>query len=150
MAAVIAISPINFVTGGWTYKNKPLPFFQPFNYKMVIKAEKEGLIIHHAGTIQDPIQLIFWYEVTQKKFNKFIKQATISVENIRCPLLILSGNDDKQWPSSLFGARIIEKLNLSGSKIKKKFINYLNAGNNLLLIPYAPAIDLPYQISSEL
>lgn len=156
MAAAIAISPNNLVQGGsvgttsaWTYKNKPLPFFPSLNDTIAAEAEKNGFATHHTGTIKDPILLTPWYEFSLKKFNKFIKQATISVEKIRCPLLILSGDDDQVWPSSLFGARIIERLDLSGSKIKRKFINYLYAGNNLLLIPSSPSIDLPYQLSSE-
>jgi len=39
------------------------------------------------------------------------------------------------------------RLDAYGSKIKRTFINYLNAGNNLLLIPPTPSIDLPFQLT---
>lgn len=42
-----------------------------------------------------------------------------------------------------------QNLDSYGSKIKKKFINYPNAGNNLLLIPPPPSIDLPFQLTDE-
>lgn len=148
MNAVIALSAPSFVLGSWTYKNKPIPFVS-LSDKEMLEIAREGRFALHKGTIEHPFQLlgkIYLYEMKTGKFKKFIQEAVIPVENICCPLLILSGDDDKLWPCSLFGKNIMERLDSYGSKIKRRFINYLNAGNNLLLIPPEPSIDLPFQL----
>jgi dienelactone hydrolase len=149
MNAVIALSAPSFILGAWTYKNKPLPFIS-LSDKEMLEIAREGSIDVQKGTIERPLRSLcqlYLYEMKIGKFKKFIKEAMIPVENIRCPLLILSGDKDTLWPCSLFGKNIMERLDLCGSKIKRKFINYLNAGNNLLLIPPVPSIDLPFQLA---
>ncbi|MFH1643811.1 MAG: acyl-CoA thioesterase/bile acid-CoA:amino acid N-acyltransferase family protein [bacterium] len=156
MDAAIVFSAPHLVYGdflpenksAWTYKNKPLPFMPYPSDKEIFEAADEGLITLHKGTIEDPFQdsEIFLYGIN--KFNNLIKETTIPVENIRCPLLIISGEDDAMWPSAVAGNSIIERLNSKGSKIVKKHIIYPNAGHNLLIIPYVPSIDLPVHIGS--
>ena len=158
MNAVIAYSASNLVysdflleqKSAWTYNNTPVPFMLYPNDEEIFEAAKKGHITLHKGTIEDPFQdtKIFLYAMQMKKFKQRVKEAIIPVENIRCPILILSGNDDKMWPSSHSGNSIIERLDLNGSTIKKKHINYSNAGHNLFMPPYFPSIDLPVHIGS--
>jgi len=141
MNAVIALSAPSFALGSWTYKNKPIPH--------VSLNHEEQLEIK--GTIENPFQKlrqICLSTMESRTFKKLIKEAVIPVEKICCPLLILSGDEDALWPSSQFGKDIMKRLDAYGSTIKRKFINYLNAGNNLLLIPTAPSIDLPFQLTN--
>lgn len=159
MDAAIAISAPSVVYGdfsskeksSWTYKHKPLPFM-PLSGKEIAEIAREGDITLGQGTIEHPIQhdQIFLHQLKMKKFAKNVAEASIPVEKIRCPLLILAGDDDKLWPSSVYGKNIIERLDAYGSSIKKKFIIYPHAGNNILILPYVPSIDLPTQISSGL
>lgn len=154
MDAGIAYSPSHLVYGdhlseeksAWTYKNKPVPFM-PYEQE-IFEAAKVGYMTQHKGTIEDPILLTQFYLYGMKKFSNSIKEATIPVENIRCPILILSGNDDKQYPSPVSGKSIIERLDSMGSKIKRKYVNYPNAGNHIFTFPYRPSIDLPFTIAS--
>jgi len=156
MAAGIAFSAPSFVYGdflpgkksAWTYKNKPLPFMPYPSDQEIFKAAKEGHIIPHKGTIEDPFQDAEVFLYGMKKFNKIIKETAIPVENIRCPILILSGDDDKMWPASVSGNLIIKRLESMGSKIKRKHVTYPNAGHNLFVFPYVPSIDLPVPIAS--
>ena len=156
MAAGVAFSAPSFVYGdflpgkksAWTYKNKPLPFMPYPSDQEIFKAAKEGHIIPHKGTIEDPFQDAEVFLYGMKKFNKIIKETAIPVENIRCPILILSGDDDKMWPAPVSGNLIIKRLESMGSKIKRKHVTYPNAGHNLFVFPYVPSIDLPVPIAS--
>lgn len=127
----------------WTYKGQQLPFMRYMNDNEIFQAVKQGHIINHAGTIDDPLQndSIFLYGM--KKLEKIAKKTEIKVEKITCPILIISGQDDKMWPSSFYGKNIMKRLDRHGSKIKRKHADYQNAGHYLFTYPYAPSIDLP-------
>jgi len=156
MNAVIAISSPHLIysdflpesKSAWTYKNKPLQFMPYPSDQEILDASKKELITLCKGTIEDPFQdsEIFLYGIN--KYNNMIKKTTIPVEHIKCPLLIISGEDDKMWPSSFAGDKIIERLNAHNSKIEKKYLSLQNAGHNLLIPPYIPSLDLPVPIGS--
>ncbi len=156
MDAVIAFSSPHLVYGdflpesksAWTYKNKPLPFMPYPSDQEISKAAKDGLITLHKGTIEDPFRdsEIFLYGM--KKDESTAQKTAIPVENIRCPLLIISGDDDAMWPSATAGKKVIERLDAQGSTIEKKHLNYSDAGHNLFVPPYLPALDLPVTMAA--
>ena len=45
-----------------------------------------------------------------------VKDAEIQVETINGPILILSGKDDDQWPSTAMSNKIIERLKKTNFK----------------------------------
>jgi dienelactone hydrolase len=158
MSAGIAYSPSHLVYGdhssneksAWTYKNKPVPFMPMLSDQEVLEGVKEGHITLHKGTIEDPILYTQFSLYHMKKISNKIKEvATIPVENIRCPILIISGDDDQQQASSVSGKSIMERLDSMGSRIKRKYVNYPNAGNHLLTFPYRSSIDLPFIYASS-
>jgi|SaaInlStandDraft_4_1057021.scaffolds.fasta_scaffold07259_2 dienelactone hydrolase len=148
--AVIAYVPSNLVYGGvpkqnepaWTYKNIPIPFMPSPNDEEFQSAAKEGNIPFHKGTFEDPYEITINFLYGMKKFSQNIKAATIPVENIRCPILILSGEDDKLWPSTLYGNRIMERLDKKKSTIERKHVHFSGAGH-MFSVPYIPSISLP-------
>jgi dienelactone hydrolase len=135
-------------TSPWIYKNKPLPYMPYLSNEEIVEAAKKGGIILHKRTIEDPYENTPVFLYTMKKFNKIINKVAIPVEHIRCPLLIISGDDDKLLPSSIAGNNIMQRLDLHGSKIKQKHVHYPNAGHNLFTFPYVPSIDVPIHIGS--
>lgn len=147
IGAGVAYSPTHLMYGSWTYKNKPIPQMHLANDQETFDAAKEGNIILHKGTLEDPWQTTQIHLYSMKKFSSLMEAATIPVEKIRCPILILSGDDDKVWPSSIAGNSIIERLNAHGSTIKRKHVIYPKAGHNLFTLPYEPSIDMPYQFA---
>jgi len=156
MASVIAYGSPTLVLGdfflgdfspkekaGWTFKNKPIQFMPVLSEAETLQAAKEGHIASHKGTLEDPLEERDTFVYAMKKFSQNIEAATIKVENIRCPILIISGEDDKMFPSTLHGNMMMKRLDKNGSTIIRKHIHYPDAGHNIFLFPYMPSIDLP-------
>lgn len=56
-------------------------------------------------------------------------EAAIPVEKIRCPLLLISAEDDQMWPSSLFAEQIALRLKAHNSPIDCTHISYPRVGH---------------------
>ena len=151
MHAVIAYVPSNLVYGGfpqlnksaWIYKNLSLPFMPSPSNEEILEAVKKGLIPFHKGTFEDPYEITTNFLYGMKKFHHDIEVATIPVENIRCPILLLSGEDDKMWPSTLYSSLVMEQLDKKGSAIVKKHVHFSQAGHGFEF-PYVPSSSKPF------
>ena len=116
MQAVIAYTPSGIVAeGSWTYKNELIPGIQQPSDEEERQAAHKGLITAHKGTL----------------------------ENIRCPLLLISGDDDKVWPSTLFSRMVTERLDKKKSAIVRKHLQFPSAGHGVQN-PYWPSSSFPY------
>ncbi len=143
--AVVSCVPSNLVYSGfpqaskpaWTYKNSPITFMPSPSLEDISNTVKEGTVAFHKGTFEDPWHITPHFLYGMKKFSKHIDSATIPVENINCPLLIISGEDDKLWPSTLYGNLIMERLDEKKSSIKRKHLHFPGAGH-AILFPYPP------------
>ena len=129
--AVIAISSSSVVfqgvpsgfkfrppSGSWAYNGKTLPYVKIGISFALFKAVKTNE----------------WHDVFQKALGKYNKkqlnQAYIPVENIRGPILLLSGTKDKMWPATEMSKQIVERLKASGFKYEYNHIIY-NSGHSL-------------------
>jgi dienelactone hydrolase len=151
MAAVIAYTPSHLVYGdfspdekpAWTFNGLPTTPMPYPSYEETLNASKEGQIPFHKGTPEDPLEAISTFLYGMEKFKQNIETATIPVENIHCPMLLLTGENDKIWPATLSGNLIMERLDKKGSTIKRQHVSYPDAGHELYLFPYQPSTDLP-------
>ncbi len=66
-----------------------------------------------------------------------VEEATIPVENINGPILLISGSDDQMWPSGLFSEMIMERLEQNGHSFPNEHLSYHGAGH-LIGIPHRP------------
>lgn len=57
------------------------------------------------------------------------ERAAIPVENLRCPLLLISAEDDQMWPSPLFAKQIENRLKKHRSSIPYFHIHYKSVGH---------------------
>lgn len=64
--------------------------------------------------------------------------AAIHVERIKCPLLVISGGDDRMWPSALFAQQIEERLLAYRSGVSFTHLHYPKAGHQIG-VPYLPS-----------
>ena len=60
-----------------------------------------------------------------------IARAVIAVERIGGPLLMFSGKDDQLWPSDVFCARVVERLERRHFKHPVEHYSYENAGHQI-------------------
>jgi dienelactone hydrolase len=89
----------------WTLGGKPLPFV-PFVSTPEEKAqEMKGAL--------DSLLPVFTRSLAQTDPAR-VAQAVIPVERIKAPILLVSGTDDRTWPSTKFSDEIVAKLKQVG------------------------------------
>lgn len=60
-----------------------------------------------------------------------VAKASIEVEKISGPVLLLSGDDDKLWPSQEMAEAVVRRLKEKGFKYEYEHANYPDAGHTL-------------------
>jgi dienelactone hydrolase len=127
---VIATSPSSVVWQGlaksfwpkpvarssWTLQGQPLPFV-PYDY----------------GHFFNPLDSRALYKFYDRSLaqKEAAALAAIPVEKIHGPVLLLTGRDDRLWPSTEMGDRIRDRLKAAGFPYKFEHIAYQNAGHTL-------------------
>jgi pimeloyl-ACP methyl ester carboxylesterase len=64
-----------------------------------------------------------------------VEKATIPVEKIKAPILLVSGTDDQTWPSAEFSDKIMERLEKFNHPYEHKHVRYEGSGHQVFL-PY--------------
>jgi dienelactone hydrolase len=67
-----------------------------------------------------------------------LKKAMIKVENIRCPMLLLVGDDDKMWRAEKMARLILYKLEANFKPKQAKSVVYANAGHRFFWFGDSP------------
>ncbi|HSX11074.1 MAG TPA: acyl-CoA thioester hydrolase/BAAT C-terminal domain-containing protein [Chlamydiales bacterium] len=105
----------------WTYRGEPIapnaPFIEPNVSNTALGLDQETAIALtpcFLGGMEDK--------------NAFAR-AAIPVEKIRCPLLLISAEDDQMWPSTIFAKQIVERLNVHRSPIPCTHHSYPRVGH---------------------
>ena len=108
--AVIAFSPSSVVWQGiprnrfelgeknkssWSYKGESLPFV---SYPPLIR-KIDLMLLRLRRAHEDALEN-----------EDGVIEATIKVENIQGPILLISGNRDRLWPSTIMGEKIVSRL----------------------------------------
>lgn len=143
---VIAQAPSNVVWFGWednksswTFQNKPFPYAEytdEDSERIQLELKEKGL------QYRDGPKFLSAFE------NKdLINKALIPVEDIKCPILFISGKDDQVWPSSMMADMMVERLQEKRFGYEFMHLTYENAGHNFAGggqgcgIPYLPPED---------
>jgi len=143
---VISQVPSNVVWFGWeenksswTYQGNPYPYaeYTDEDSRRIELEMKEKEEQYHDG----PKFL--------SAFNneRLIEQAAIPVEKNSCPILFISGKDDKVWPSTMMANQLVERLIDHDFNYEFLHLAYENAGHNFAGggqgcgIPFLPAED---------
>jgi dienelactone hydrolase len=106
----------DFKTPAWSYQGKPIAPSAPFEY---IERTPEGSAIEGTPLFLEGME-------DSERF----AQSAIPVEKIRCPLLLISAEDDQMWPSSLFAKQIVERLEAHNSPISYRHQSYPGVGHS--------------------
>src|SRR5262249_15270768 len=68
---------------------------------------------------------------------EIVERAAIPVERIDGPVLLISGQDDQLWPSSVFADMVVERLAKHRHPYPYRHLSYEGAGHGIGF-PYAP------------
>lgn len=134
IASACAVVPSCVTFGGipnanapsWTYKGQPLPIAETPSKEDVYKQLES----------RKTVNLVEIYQ--EKMKHPDFEKALIPVEKIRCPFLLISGKEDKMWPSSLYCEKIMERL-----RSPKKHLCYEHVGH-MITNPYDPVMTEPF------
>lgn len=112
----------------WTYQGEALPYL----------GAKTGFLDYMQN---------FWKFVRRQPFTSrmtFLKamkrlsetdETAIPVENMRAPLLLISGKDDQLWPSDVYAERVVERLKKYHYPYPVEHVCYEQAGH-FVCFPY--------------
>lgn len=136
IASVIAVAPSCVTFGGipdekiacWTLGGKQLPVAPTPSKEDVYKQLETRRTV-------DLVQIYLYKMQDIVAFEK----AFIKIENIKCPILLISGKDDRMWPSWIYGELIMERLNQVKSPIYREHLCYDNVGH-MITNPYDPVL----------
>lgn len=101
-----------------SWRGKPLPFV-PYDFS------NEAAMVGCDGETAACAKM---YEHSLKQHEK-VRDAAIPVENIRSPVLLLSGEADSMWPSSKMSELVIRRLKEKNFPYEHRHIAYENAGH---------------------
>ena len=114
-------------TSSWTRGSAPLPFVSmKFPIGTVIKL-----------LFKRPVAFRTSYEKGLQN-RQTVKAATIPVENINGPILLVSGENDAIWPSTIMAQMVVDRLVRNNFPHPYQHLKYKETGH-LTSIPYLPA-----------
>jgi dienelactone hydrolase len=128
--AVVAYSPSNIVwsglrgdspseTSAWTHGGKPIPFAS--------LTDPRFAGVRKRVFASSPIELMPMFEAA---FAGHVPaEAAIPVEQTNGPILLVSGEDDRMWPATWMGERIMERLAACGHPFPSRHVHYPEAGH---------------------
>jgi dienelactone hydrolase len=140
--AVVAVAPSCVIWPGpgasgyfhsaWSLNGKEMPYVPVSFSKGVgafLKEVTGGTQIEHRPLFEEAL-----------KNKSAVQRAMIAVEKIHGAVLLISGTDDRVWPSALMAERIVARLREHGHTFTHRHLSYENAGHSFGL-PSQPRTD---------
>ncbi len=134
LGAVVAIVPSGLVWAGfgaandaeerpaWTYRGQPLPFIG-FGH-LTPKQQKEMAAIPEANPMTGTP-----YSLVALEDRAAVERASIPVEKINGPVLLVSGRADLMWPSSVMSEMVMQRLAAAKHPFPDRHLSYEGAGH---------------------
>lgn len=118
---------VNTGRPSWTHAGRPLPYLPsratPASESQVRTGEPVELGLVFRAALED---------------GDSIEAATIPVERINGPVLLISAGDDRIWPSALLSTIAEERLARQGQPHPHRHVRYERAGHGIIPPPYGP------------
>jgi dienelactone hydrolase len=140
--AVVAIAPSGVRWAGvedprqaaWTYQGRPLPFMG--TQDLTPDQQKQaGKILQTTPLSLTPLLQM------QMENRAAVEKASIPVEKINGPILLISGKDDQLWPSTILADMVMERLKRAKHRFPDRHLAYEGAGH------YIPIPNLPATVN---
>jgi dienelactone hydrolase len=142
--AVVAVAPSNVIwpdpegkrQPAWTYQGRPLPFMF-MNSELSLGESNEMAQLDW----KNPMAGTQWCQILLKNKAE-VDKASIPVEKINGPVLLISGNDDHLWPSTEMADMVMERLRQNKHGFPDEHLAYPNVGH-LIPLPNMSTMNLP-------
>lgn len=127
--AVVAYAPSGILwpaypesgNGAWTFRGEELPYARTLTHAQWDEALATGNA--REGSFD-------WYFIPLQDA-AYASRASIRVENINGPVLMISGVDDKVWPSTELSELALERFKRQGFRHPVKHLAYAGAGHSI-------------------
>ena len=139
--AVIAFAPSGIIWPGidpngadeaaWTFRGRPVPFLSNRDATPEQKQQIERVLS------RQPIDFAQLFSLTLQN-TAAVEKATIPVQKINGPVLLVSGDDDRVWPSTLLANKVMEQLKQAKHPFSDRHLAYAGAGH-FIPLPHLPA-----------
>jgi dienelactone hydrolase len=116
----------------WSLRGEPIPFASLALPNILELASVSGSFFNGI-----PIVGRHFYERALLD-RKAVAAASIAVEKIDGPVLVVSGTDDQMWPSTRFSEMVIERLKAHNHPFSYEHLCYEGAGHLITLPRYEP------------
>lgn len=114
----------------WTWHGEPVPYAKrKDSFSFTARAIWSGMSGKPLSTLSTYIEGM--------KDEKAVDKATIEVERIKGPVLLVSGKGDRVWPSSLLSRIAAGRLEKAGHPYAFEHLDYDGAGH-VVFLPYHP------------
>jgi dienelactone hydrolase len=117
----------------WTYRGQPLPYLQENN------TAEDPVAVDYG---KPPIAETPRYLALLRDRNA-VERATIPVEKIQGPILLVSGKDDQMWPSSELAEIAMRRLKEHAHAFRFEHLSYDGAGHGIY-IPYSATTQITF------
>ncbi len=114
----------------WIYRGKVLPYIQNKPDALVI--QEYTVKYRDAAIPQTPLFLL-----AMEKEQAAARKAIIEVENANAAILLISGDDDQMWPSTLFSSKVVDRLHERQYPHPFEHLQYAGVGHDIRM-PYLP------------
>jgi dienelactone hydrolase len=122
----------------WTLGGRPVPWMHATETAAAV-ARQSGCRDAAAAACAPPLTLHRF--LARLEDSAAAARAEIPVERINGPVLLISGREDRVWPSTLMADRVVARLRRTGFRHPVEHHAYAGAGHAIGR-PYVPAADL--------
>ena len=116
----------------WSLRGKPVPFAPPS------RPLPSELVLMVGSLFGQPIVVRPFYERALDADGPAVDAASIAVEGIGGPVLLISGTEDGLWPSTRFSEVAMERLKAYDHPFPSQHLRYEGAGHMIAPRAYKP------------
>lgn len=150
VGAVVAQVPSSVVWGSfgpgsgpevpaWTFEGRPVAWMASNDEAIWVEVDKTSPIVSTPG---------FLAELHNAEA---VGVAQIRIESATCPILMVSGEDDAMWPSTLMAEQVESRASAHGFGFRLMHLRYADAGHRCASTPGLPStLTMPHPVDHQL
>ena len=125
----LGINPLSVFRSSWSLQGRPVPYLPMRFTRDVLRAMLS----------RRPLEIRAFYGPALEN-TVAVRKAEIAVERIRGPVLLISAEDDRMWPSTRLAQIAADRLDRSRHPFPHEHVRYRNCGHAVSL-PGLPSIN---------